>query len=71
MAYCPYDGRLARWPKHDPTTCTMRCAAERTMIELTGSGDGTWHCMSCGREAVDQDCDNPKCPDYGETREYY
>ena len=64
MAYCPYDGRLARWPKHDPWFCTMRCAADQTVSSFSAGPDGTTHCATCGLEAGDQDCFNIKCADY-------
>jgi len=69
MPYCPYHGRPARWPKHDPTTCSMRCAAYNTLALLSASPWDTSHCTSCGHEALDQRCDNPKCPDYEEIEE--
>ena len=60
--YCPYDGRRATWPSDDPAFCTKNCAANLAWVNWAASGgDGTSHCETCGHEAEEGDCENPKC----------
>ena len=62
--YCILDGRRATWPSQNPVFCTKDCAARSAWSMFSASGDGTTHCANCGGEALDSDCENPKCDWY-------
>ena len=46
--YCISCGKQGvKWPKHDPVTCTMHCAANQLLTVYRASPD-SFHCPDCG-----------------------
>ena len=60
-SYCPFCGKVARWPKTAPEACSMRCAADAAMAYAeAGPWDAAPYCTGCGDEVTPgQDC--PRC----------
>ena len=52
--FCPFCGKRTNWPKRNPTTCSMKCAALAGL--QTGFEESTY-CEECGKERfVDCEC---------------
>ena len=64
-SYCPFCGKVARWPKTAPEACSMRCAADTAIgyVEVGGDWDAAPCCTGCGDEVTPgQGCWNQHCP---------
>jgi hypothetical protein len=63
MSYCPFCGKLARWPAvlsiEGARACSMRCAAHTALAYIDASDvwDAAPYCTRCGDEGIPGHCE--------------